>query len=136
MEKQIERDKIMTDGGVFWGFEEISKPHPEYLCGVQHFTNLSLDTLVLLVEKGYADPQESHNNSKTIKEMMSLMKRFPELKGEGYVVSESRPDFRLTLTGLVYNGKPSIQLKHAFANMFRNADEYQNNDQGLRAWYD
>lgn len=136
MIKQQDRDRIMTEGEVQWHFPFDPKKEPYYCGGIAHYGNLSVSTLKVLVEKGYAEPEECQHEGKTIAEMMEFMEKFPELKAEGYVVEEKRHDFRLTVTGLTFKGKSPQKLRDEFEKFFSDADEYQNNDSGLRSWYD
>jgi hypothetical protein len=64
------------------------------------------------------------------------MEEYPELQGDGYVVTEERPDFRITISQISLQGKASPKLQKAFKTMFKNADEYESTETCLRAWYD
>ena len=107
--------------------------------GVRNFYNMKLQTVKLLVKMGYLDPEDYQNLSPSVQEFVDFM----ESQGsdnwviQGYVVSPSRPDCRITLTGI--ESKVPVSWKDAvdFLKTFRNADILDVDENGFaRCWFD
>lgn len=104
--------------------------------GIKRFENLTLEALEKLVKEGYADPEDAQNDAQTLGCMLEFMRKFPEVTAHGYAVEGSRYDCRVTLEGLRFDGKSSQELKTAFIDEFRKADEFVCEDNQLFCWYD
>ena len=121
-----------------------------YLGGVRRFYDVSPETVAELVKKGYANPDETQNDSPSIQEFLDFCEQHPEmgLTLGGYVVSNDRSDCRVTIDGIAgelptgASGSTANAIDGivSFYERFRYADELEV-DQGtcavaLSAWYD
>ena len=53
-----------------------------------------------LVEEGFLSPASQQNLGPPAGHILELLRAWPELRAQGYAVSEQRPDYRITLDGL------------------------------------
>jgi len=100
-----------------------------------HFGNLNAETLKILLDERFADPDERQNDSPSIQEFYEFMLLYPQYTAIGYAVGLGRYDYRTTVEGLEGNGKTKKALV-SFANMFYTADEFTFEDDYQRCWYD
>ena len=98
--------------------------------GVCHFDGLDADTLQLLIDKGYADPEERQNIAPTIGEILEVMRAEPELRAHGYLVSRERGDARVSVEGV----EGRCELDNALK--FRLADEFTFDNGDFFCWFD
>ena len=103
--------------------------------GVNHFENLSSDTLQTLVDKGYADLDDKQNDAPTLGEFLSFMKQYPEFTAHGYVVSNDRNDRRISIEGLEGNTTDEHVIE-AFKELSEYADELDCENGHCRCWFD
>lgn len=103
--------------------------------GTESFDNLDVDTLRLLIEEGYADPEMNQNDSHTTNEFYEFMLKHPDIKAHGYAVSPDRDDYRMTIEGL--SGEPTNDMETVadFIKLCRWADACSIED-GLYSWWD
>lgn len=105
--------------------------------GIEHFDNLSADTLQTLIDEGFADPDDTQNNSPSLQEILDFIREYPDFKAHGYAVSPERSDYRVSLEGVegtVY--RPSDAFS-AFVETFDGADTFEISKSGnCYAWYD
>lgn len=125
--EQIERDSYLEF--VDYRFSnnnliEIKIKEPKYLGGVARFKNLNFLTLKKLLDLGYIDLEEKHNNAPTIAEFYKFMKNNPEYLAFGYTVTQSREDCRISIRGIEHNGNFNNSSKKDFYELFFNADEF------------
>lgn len=95
---------------------------------------MNLDTLNKLIELGFVDLDEAQNNSPTIDEFIEWMENHDGYIVNGYVVSDKREDYRLSIVSIKKTEK--IEDKDElveFIEAFRNADEF---DIDEYAWWD
>jgi len=104
--------------------------------GIHHFDNLTVDDLKLLVEEGFADPEDCQNSAPNIAEMIEYAEGHEGFTFDGYVVSPKRDDYRVSIEGLTYEGETTKQDVIDFANFASYADERTMNDTVLSAWWD
>lgn len=123
--------------------EEQDKERKE-LCGVDdknffggcsRFEGMNAKTLQLLVDKGYADPEDNQNGSTTLGEYLEFMKEHPRFKAHGYIISNDREDRRITVEGLEAR---NVTIKEivAFTELDRCADEFEATQKYCRSWWD
>lgn len=110
----------------------------KYVGGLRYFDELTLIQINQLEELDIIDMDECQNDSPTIGEMLEFL-RSRETDGwyvHGYCISPERDDFRITFEGVGKKTPPSKQDIIDFASLFRWADEFQADNDGLRCWYD
>lgn len=134
------RDVKFRDSMFHWNerMDEIYKrynPNYEENYDVRYFDQLDAETLEKLIDLGFADPKESQNEAPCIGEFLDWMRKNPDYKAHGYVVSIDRDDYRVSIEGVDGCAKSPEALK-SFVNMFHNADEFDVQDDYQRAWYD
>lgn len=108
---QSRRDEIMK-------FEE-----PEYIGGLQNFEELTAQQLETLVAEEFISAKDSFKGSPDVASMLNFMKQNEEVWAHGYVVSESREDYRVNIRGLYFLGKPSKELAEAFGSFCATASD-------------
>lgn len=105
--------------------------------GVERFDNLSADTLQTLIDEGFADPDDTQNNSPSLQEILDFIREYPEFKAHGYAVSPERDDYRVSLEGVAGVVERSSDAFSEFVDMFRDADAFEISESGnCYAWYD
>ena len=120
-----ERDAIMSK------YRRMEAPFNGSFCGgVCYYTDLDLKTLELLVEKGYADPEERQNSAPSIGEIMDVMRRNPGLTAHGYYVTRERDDARISVEGVAGIIDPND------LGIFRGADEFDYDGKDFYCWFD
>lgn len=110
----------------------------KYLGGLRRFDNLSLEQIEQLDELEILEMNDRQNNAPSIGEMIDFL-RERETDGwciHGYCISPDRPDFRISFEGVAKKTPPNCQDVIDFSMMFRLADEFNANQDGLRCWYD
>lgn len=110
----------------------------KYPGGIRHFNDLTTLQVNQLKDLGLLDLNDSQNDSPTMGEMIDFLKA-RETDGWyviGYCVSPERSDFRVTFEGIGKSTPPSKQDIIDFTTLFRWADEFYVNNEGLRCWYD
>ena len=99
-----------------------------YLGGCKHFGRLSLETLKELIKLEFADPEETQNCSPAIAEFVEFMENHPGYYAHGYVVSDKRSDYRVTVEGIAKDGPCDDQDElEAYVAFARFADEFDMN---------
>lgn len=114
------------------------------LCGVDNknffggcatFEGIDYKTLKLLVDKGYADPEDNTNGSTTLGEYLDFLKRNPSFTAHGYIISNDREDRRITVEGLEAENATQLEVEN-FIELDRMADEFEANTRYCRSWWD
>lgn len=103
--------------------------------GCARFEGMNAKTLQLLVDKGYADPEDNTNGSTTLGEYLEFMKAHPRFKAHGYIIDNNRDDRRITIEGLEA-GKTTIKEMCDFIELDRMADEFEVSSEYCRSWWD
>ena len=117
--------------------EIIGIPYPVvYSGGCCNFKGLTLDKLSLLLDEGFADPEEQQNSAPDTMEFKSFLEKYPQVTLHGYMVSPERDDYRMSIEGLEYNGAVSREMLDDFIAMFRFADEFEFENDYLYCWFD
>lgn len=99
------------------------------------FKNLNVRTLKILLDKNFANPSMRQQRAPSIRKFYEFMLVHPEYKAHGYMCGLARQDYRISIEGL--KGRPkNLVSRFDFYNMFRKADEFSDNADGLRCWYD
>lgn len=143
--KLTDQEVAERDGLIFGSYDP-----EEYYGGVRRFCDVSPETVAKLIEKGYADPDDTQNDSPSIQEFLDYCEQHPEmgLTLGGYVVSKDRGDCRVTIDGIVGElpTGASVSTANAIAGIvsfyerFRYADELEavqgTSAVALSAWYD
>ncbi len=121
-----ERDKIIFGNEIDWD----KSPGR-----IIRFESMSIETLQLLMDKKFIDPEETQNYSPPVKDLIEFMLEYPNVTALGYVVSPKRKDYRVSIEG-VKGENPSKECQIKFANLFLRADEFVCNDKMIYCWYD
>ena len=103
--------------------------------GCASFSGMTYETLQKLVDKGYADLEDSQNDSTTLGEYLEFMKTHPRFRAHGYVISNDRNDRRITVEGLASSNITLNEL-HDFIALERYADEFEATQSYCRSWWD
>lgn len=119
-------------------FARAYDPNNYYLGGIQRFDSLDIATARKLMEAGFLNPDDSQNGAPTSKEIISFCSGDDEdiWRLEGYVVSPTRDDCRISIDGVHSVGIPTEARKIEFVRMFRWADEFDIDEYGCSCWYD
>jgi len=108
----------------------------EYNLGICRFTDLTSDKLETLLAQNFADPDETQNDSPDISEFLEFLKSFPQCKAHGYVVSNTREDYRVSIEGVECTYDINQELIFAFIELFRLADDFRITPDYVYCWYD
>lgn len=105
-----------------------------YSGGCRHFDYLDAPTLRKLIDMGFADPEEEQNSSPTIEEFLEFVENHDEYVLGGYVVTDQRDDYRVSITDISKDGEIETmdELKE-FIEFARFADDF---DPSGYAWWD
>jgi hypothetical protein len=101
-----------------------------------HIEGIDIATLDALMKAGYCDPEQTQNDSPTVREFAEFMRTHEGVTAHGYVISPDRDDSRVSLEGLAYTRRGTGELLEAFIQAFRHADEFTVTDHGLYCWWD
>ena len=106
----------------------------EYRGGIRRFENMSYDTLKQLVDEGFVDVEDRQNFAPTIQEMMEFSKKYDKhYLFDGYVVSDKRDDYRLSVDAIKRDGdRDTLEEGYDFADFCSEADEIYSK----YAWWD
>ena len=112
--------------------------HKKYGGGLRRFEELTLKQIEELDDLGLIDMNDRQNDSPTAGEIIDFLKT-RTTDGwyvHGYCISPDRSDFRISFEGIGKRSAPSKQDIIDFSMMFRWADEFDIDEEGLRCWYD
>lgn len=107
-----------------------------YMGGIRRFEDLSYETLKQLVDEGFVDVEECQNLSPSIQDMMQFAEKYGKhYLFDGYVVSDKRDDYRVSIDGFKRVGPfEDFNEQNAFADFCSEADDL---DLDLAyAWWD
>lgn len=109
----------------------------EYGGGIRRFEKLTAMQLHDLYAADFVE-DEVWNDCPGNRAFMDFMDRNPGVTAHGYVVDNSREDYRLTIEGVEFFGKVTSQMREAFETrgVFESADEKQIGNNYLYCWYD
>ena len=108
----------------------------EWNGGTKSFESLNLYQINQLLEIGALDLEDTQNNAPSVGKIIEFIKKNPRFVAHGYVVSESRPDCRISFEGVKLEGLSTEEEKKAFIEVFRHADDLEFDNNFLYAWYD
>jgi len=112
----------------------IKPTHMDY----ERYDKLNVDTLKVLLNEKFADPNETQNDSDSIQEFYEFMVQYPEFTAIGYAIGLERDDYRVSVEGLEGEAKSDEALQ-AFIDNYKHADEFEvevAGDRYCRCWYD
>ena len=114
-----------------------------YTGGVSYFKGLSAAKLHLLMDLGFADPEDRQNNCPTIKKVYKFLQKMEDMgcsgwTAHGYAVAGYRDDYRISIEGVAFERDfPMTEPeRHLFEVVFGDADEFECGDFRARAWFD
>lgn len=120
-----------------WLRDEILGIKPEhYMGGIARYSDVSLDVLEKLVELGFVNLLQTHNDSPTISQILDFMYDHSGFKAHGYVVDIKRPDYRVSIEGIKKVGKITKQDIIDFIDLFKDTDDLIVNKDLLYCRYD
>lgn len=126
----MNKDIVTRDTMIFGSFDR-----EKYMGGVRKFSNLPCSVLMNLVTEDFADPEETQNNSPTIREFIEFMKKYAGYTAHGYVVIDTRDDYRVSVEGIDKGGDAdSIEELKEFVKLCRWADDLDVDT--MYCWYD
>lgn len=101
----------------------------------QSYNGLDVDTLKILIDEKFADPDETQNDSPSIQEFYDFLVEHPEFTAHGYLIGLKRSDYRVSIEGL--EGKPNDSESYTDFILFnRLADEFDVDMDYCRSWWD
>jgi hypothetical protein len=100
------------------------------------FQGVPVGVVGQLLEERYLDPDRRQNDSPTSSEFFAFLRRHPEVLAHGYATSIEREDYRVTIEGVSYRGTVSGSLRRDAEQLFRGADEFRLEANGLFVWFD
>lgn len=129
--KKLNRD-IETRDKIIFGSYKDSKYR---FGGIRSFRGLDVDTLKILLDQNFIDPEETQNESPTVFEIYSFMEDYPSYTAHGYTVVDSQEDYRVSLEG-VEKGEPAYSIEELkdYMSLFRGADEFD--ESTMYCWFD
>ena len=109
-------------------------------------SGIDTETARQLIDEGHMDPEATQNRSPTMDELVTLGESLRDNDGvdwveyTGYMIGPGRPDTRITLTGIRVHatdpGPWGNATRGQFRNTCREADNYDELDYRLQAWWD
>lgn len=108
----------------------------------RHFKDMPISTAEILIKLGFLDPEETQNESPTVREFIDFAKNHldADFNFHGYVVGPEREDCRVSFEGIESNNDEiSKETLLDFVKMFLveyPADDTDVSDERLYCWYD
>lgn len=98
----------------------------DYMGGIKHFDNVTVETLNKLIDEEFLDGDGTQNYSPTVDKFIEFMEEYPNWTAFGYAVSNHRGDYRITVTGIERNeGMTQINKElEDFVDLARDASEF------------
>jgi len=108
---------------------------------IRKFSGVHVSIMHQLVATGEADPEETQNNSPSIKEFIDFADEMKDTFSvdvlfHGYRVLPTRDDVRVSLEGFEIKGAIDRVALISVVNFGRCADEFEIRDDYIRAWWD
>ena len=126
----MNKDIVTRDTMIFGSFDR-----EKYMGGVRQFNNLPCSILMNLVTEDFADLEETQNDSPTIQEFIKFMKTYKGYTAHGYVVIDTRDDYRVSVEGIEKgDDAESIEELKDFIKLCRWADGLDVDT--MSCWYD
>jgi len=107
----------------------------EWFGGVAYFKDLDVETLKILLDEKFADPDDCQNAAPSIGQIYDFMQEYPKFKAHGYAVVETRFDYRISIEGVTAEDVEPEELA-AFAKMFHDADDFIATRWLCHCWFD
>ncbi len=114
------------------------KYEPEkYMGGIRRFEYMPVNVLEKLVKQKFINLKGRQNNAPSVKRFLSFMQKYPTYWAHGYAVDLARPDYRVSIEGVVNNdGYGSAEEFEEFSRLFQKADDFDANEYCMYCWYD
>jgi hypothetical protein len=98
------------------------------------------EQLHLLVDEGFADPEDAQNDSPSLEAFLAFMDDHGMFQAHGYAVPSKRNDYRISIEGLVGRVLNDTDTVLDFVLFCRQADELEVRKEMqytyLRSWWD
>ena len=109
----------------------------EYSGDCRHFENLTRIQLIKLLNHNFISMEERHNDAPTVEQFLEFMSKYPGYVASGYVISDKRSDYRVSITGLKRNeGFYSQEERDDFYELFKDADDFEISTTNMFCWFD
>jgi hypothetical protein len=102
----------------------------------RRFAGMTLETLKLLHENNFLSLEDCQNFAPSIGEIMEFMEKNEGFTAHGYVVSDLRFDYRVSIEGVEKEENICVADIEAFRELFGDADEFECREDYLYCWYD
>ena len=80
---------------------------------------------------------EKHNDAPTVEQFLDFMSKYPGYIASGYVISDKRNDYRVSITGLKRGeGFYSREERDDFYELFKDADDFEISTTNMFCWFD
>lgn len=100
------------------------------------FYDMTLETLKILHENNFLSLDDCQNCAPSIGEIMEFMEKNEGFTAHGYVVSDLRSDYRVSIEGVEKDENICEADIEAFRELFGDADEFECREDYLYCWYD
>jgi hypothetical protein len=100
------------------------------------FNDMPLTVVKQLIQLKLLDMGEWNNCAGVKKMFLPFLKRNPEFRAHGYVVSPERQDSRITIEGVEKDSQLSKDELIDFATTFQAADDLRVTEDYAYCWYD
>lgn len=113
--------------------------NPRFYSGGTRYFELTSDALEEAISLGFISPEQTHNDSPTVRELLAFAKKSEwDWSFEGYVVSPEREDTTKMSITAIYASDTEFTVEDVckFAEAFRYADEFDVGPYCARAWWD
>ena len=126
---KLNKDIKKRDELIFGEFDR-----EKYMGGLRNYRFMKVDLLKQLVEQGFADPETCQNDSPSIQEFIDFLEENEGYTVFGYVISDTRPDYRVSIEGL-QKDEPT-ETKEEIKKFFEFANGASELDIDGYAWWD
>lgn len=126
--EQKERMKIIRSGAIVTAGVTDTANHAR-------FSTMTPETARRLISEGFANPEDSQNGAPTFEQMTAFCESHPGFVLDGYLTGGDRADARVVADAV--KGHPAdADAKHAFAELFRYAEDFICTGEECCCWYD
>lgn len=99
--------------------------------GFMSWGGVKADKLRSLIEDGLLDEDDTQNGSPSFGTMVEYAEKYPDAYLHGYYTGDN-----IGIEGVGYSGKMSTEAVYDFVYHFRDADEFDLDEEGAYCWYD
>jgi len=140
---QEDRETLVFGRPIQWGEETRSQYARIRPGGTTDTESISVATLETLLEDGYIDPNERHNNAPTVAQFYNWGSYYDQADNvtvayRGYMIGPERPDTRISITEICVEDDSGIPdyIVEEFEATFDTAEILCIGEELLTAWWD